>query len=234
MLFGGKMKKKIVPTEMLLPIFITLLCNHCAYFVSRIFTTGLEHHEVTLSWEHHIPLMPWTIIIYWGCYLFWIANYILAARRDRRTAYRFFCADVTAKLVCLFFYVVFPTTNVRPPVEGTGVFDFLMRLLYQIDAPDNLFPSIHCLTSWFCYMIVRDDKRVPKWYRGLSLIIAIAVCVSTLTTKQHAVVDVIGGVGLAELSYFLVDKIGLACRYRGALVSLRMYVRRRRLLKVKA
>ena len=219
---------------MLLPIFITLLCNHCAYFVSRIFTTGLEHHEVTLSWEHHIPLMPWTIIIYWGCYLFWIANYILAARRDRRTAYRFFCADVTAKLVCLFFYVVFPTTNVRPPVEGTGVFDFLMRLLYQIDAPDNLFPSIHCLTSWFCYMIVRDDKRVPKWYRGLSLIIAIAVCVSTLTTKQHAVVDVIGGVGLAELSYFLVDKIGLACRYRGALVSLRMYVRRRRFLKVKA
>lgn len=228
------MKKKIVPTEMLLPIFITLLCNHCAYFVSRIFTTGLKHHEVTLSWEHHIPLMPWTIIIYWGCYLFWIANYILAARRDRRTAYRFFCADVTAKLVCLFFYVVFPTTNVRPPVEGTGVFDFLMRLLYQIDAPDNLFPSIHCLTSWFCYMIVRDDKRVPKWYRGLSLIIAIAVCASTLTTKQHAVVDVIGGVGLAELSYFLVDKIGLACRYRGALISLRMYVRRRRLLKVKA
>ena len=228
------MKKRIVPTEMLLPIVITLLCNHFAYFVSRIFTSGLVHHEVTFAWENHIPLMPWTIIIYWGCYFFWIANYILAARRDRRTAYRFFCADVSAKLVCLFFYVVFPTTNIRPPVEGTGVFDFLLRLLYQIDAPDNLFPSIHCLTSWFCYMIVRDDKRVSRWYRGFSLLFAIAVCASTLTTKQHAVVDVIGGVGLAELSYFLVGKLGLGDRYRGALVSLRMYVRRHRLRKLKA
>ena len=228
------MKKKIVPTEMLLPIIITLICNHFAYFVSRIFTTGLVHHEVTLAWEDQIPLMPWTIVIYWGCYLFWIANYILAARRDRRTAYRFFCADVTAKLVCLFFYVVFPTTNVRPPVEGTGIFDFLMRLLYQIDAPDNLFPSIHCLTSWFCYMIVRDDKKVPRWYRWLSLLLAIAVCASTLTTKQHAVVDVIGGIGLAELSYFLVGRIGLASRYREALVSFRLYVRRHRPIKMKA
>ena len=34
-----------------------------------------------------------------------------------------------------------------------------MRFLYQVDAADNLFPSIHCLTSWFCYIGIRGRVR---------------------------------------------------------------------------
>ena len=37
-----------------------------------------------------------------------------------------------------------------------------------------------------------------------SLFFAICICISTLTTKQHVIVDVIGGVGIAEGSYFVV------------------------------
>ncbi|MCR5458804.1 MAG: phosphatase PAP2 family protein [Acetatifactor sp.] len=214
------MKKRLVPAEMILPLLITVVVNFSSYFGSRIFTTSLTHHEITFAWENKIPLWSWTIVIYWGCYLFWIVNYIIAARRDRAIAYRFFCAEVCAKLICLFFFIVYPTTNVRPVIEGTGIFDKWMLALYHVDAADNLFPSIHCLVSWFCVIAVRDNEKIPKWYRWFSLITTIAICLSTLTTKQHAFVDVVGGIGFAELCYFVVHKTGLVRRYERRLTAI--------------
>lgn len=221
------MTKKIVPAEMILPIALTLIVNFSVYFGSRIFTTNLVHHEITFAWEDKIPLWSWTIIIYWGCYLFWAANYVIAARRDSTFGYRFFCAEVCSKLICLVFYVAYPTTNVRPEIAGTGIFDDLMRLLWQVDAADNLFPSIHCLVSWFCCIAIRKNEKIPKWYRLLSYVITIAICLSTLTTKQHAFIDVIGGVAAAEICFQLVHVIKLDRAYERGLKRIGGFFRKR-------
>ena len=112
------------------------------------------------------------------------------------------------KVICLLFYLFLPTTNVRPEITGTGIFDMLLNFLYTIDSADNLFPSIHCLVSWFCYAGLRDRKEVSVAYKNFSLIFALLVCVSTLVTKQHVIVDVIAGVGFAELTWQISQKIG--------------------------
>ena len=117
-------------------------------------------------------------------------------------AYRFFCADFLAKAVCLVCFLLLPTTNVRPAVEGNGLWEGLVRFLYQVDAPVNLFPSVHCLVSWLCWIGVREREDIPRWYRYFSFWIAVAICLSTLTTKQHVIVDVAGGITLAEASWW--------------------------------
>ena len=89
-----------------------------------------------------------------------------------------------------------------------------MRFLYRVDTADNLFPSIHCLTSWFCYIGIRGRKEIPKGYRIFSCLMAVAVFVSTLTTKQHVLYDVVSGMLLAELSYALTIKTGFAKKYQ--------------------
>ncbi len=89
-----------------------------------------------------------------------------------------------------------------------------MLWLYSMDPANNLFPSIHCLTSWFCVIAIRKQKRIPTWYQVLSVIIALAICISTLTTKQHVVVDVFAGVFLAEFSYWFVQKSGFILFYK--------------------
>ena len=48
----------------------------------------------------------------------------------------------------------------------------------------------------------------------ISVIITVAICVSTLTTRQHVIVDVAGGIALAEFSYLIVDKIGFTRIYQ--------------------
>ena len=76
-----------------------------------------------------------------------------------------------------------------------------MIWLYSIDAADNLFPSIHCLVSWFCFLGIRGRQEIPKWYQYLSCVIAVCVFLSTLMTKQHVVWDVAGGVILAQICF---------------------------------
>lgn len=213
---GTDMKKPhdVIPRQMRLPLILTITCNMVAYYGTRLFTAKRYHYDLSNGLDDRIPLIPWTIAIYLGCYAFWIANYLLGCRQERRIAFRFLGADLVAKMICMACFLLFPTTNVRPFVEGSSFWEMAMVWLYSADAADNLFPSIHCLTSWFCVIAVRENEDIPRWYWTLSVILALSVCISTLTTKQHVLMDVAAGIALAEGSYALVEKSGFALRYQ--------------------
>lgn len=128
-------------------------------------------------------------------------------------AYRFLCADFLAKAVCLVFFLLIPTTDIRPTVEGSSLWHILMRVLYQMDSPTNLFPSTHCLVSWLCFLGVRDAPHTPKVFQYGAFCTAVAIFFSTLTTKQHVVADVLGGVLLAQISYWAANKAPIFSLY---------------------
>jgi membrane-associated phospholipid phosphatase len=94
-------------------------------------------------------------------------------------------------------------------ITGGDLWNQVALWLYSIDAADNLFPSIHCLVSWFCYLGIRGRKEIPHWYQRVSMVIAILVFASTLLTKQHVIVDVAGGILLAEFCFFIGKKTDL-------------------------
>lgn len=190
-----------IPSYTRLPLVLVVVINFSVYWGSRLLAAGKPHLNMETELDQLIPLVPWTVLIYFGCYIFWIANYILAGHTQKEQALRFYAADILAKLVCLFFYVVFPTTMPRPEITGNGISEQLMLWLYRADASDNLFPSIHCLVSWLCYIGVRKQAHIPKSYRALSCFFAILVFISTVTTRQHVIADVLAGIVLAEASY---------------------------------
>lgn len=202
----GKIRKImhiIIPEYSLIPLIFAVIFNLAVYGGSRMIAGGWPHHNIEGSLDRLIPFWPSTVVIYLGCYLFWIANYILIARQEKKEVCRFFAADFLSRVVCLICFLVYPTTNTRPPVEPEGFWNQVMLFLYSVDAADNLFPSIHCLVSWFCYIGLRGKKQVPRWYRAASCLMALLVCISTLTTKQHVIPDVIGGIFLAEICFFV-------------------------------
>ncbi|MGN0334484.1 MAG: phosphatase PAP2 family protein [Lachnospiraceae bacterium] len=196
-----KERRHFIPKYSLLPLLITVIWNQVVYCGSMLLTRNWTHYSFELPMDRIIPFLPWTVSVYFGCYLFWITNYILCSRQEKSEAYRFLCADFLSKTVCLVCFLLIPTTNIRPSIEGDTLWTDLMRFLYQVDSPSNLFPSIHCLVSWLSYIGIRGKKHIPVWYRLFSCLMALAVFLSTLTTKQHVIVDVIGGVLLAEICY---------------------------------
>jgi membrane-associated phospholipid phosphatase len=192
-----------IPEYGFLSLIACFLTNCFVYWGSRLITMDRYHYDFTTGFDRMVPFVKEWIIIYFGCYVFWGVNYILAAREGKEKWFKFAFADILAKLICGVIFVAVPTTNIRPEVTGNDIFSILMRLLYNIDRADNLFPSLHCLMSWFCFIGIRRSKKVPLWYKVFSCVFAVMVCLSTQFTKQHYMVDVLGGILISELCYLL-------------------------------
>ena len=191
----------VVPWYSIVPLVLAFSFNMAVYGGARIIAGEWHHYNIEGTLDRMIPFLPVSAVVYIGCYLFWIANYILIARQEKKQVCQFFAADFISRIVCFIIFLLFPTTNTRPAIAPDGFWNQVMLFVYDVDAADNLFPSIHCLVSWFCYIGLRGRKEVPRWYRGVSCLLAVLVCISTLTTKQHVIIDVFGGVLLAEVCY---------------------------------
>ena len=210
----------------LVSLALMLLSNLISFQGSRLLTQNRTHFSLALPADAVFPFLPWTISVYFGCFAAWFLMYRFIAGLPRERADRFFGANILGKGVCLLFFVFLPTAIVRPQVSGTTFWDAAVRFLYWIDAPDNLFPSLHCLISWLCWIGIRGDREVPLSLRAAAAVMAVLVCISTLTTRQHVLADAFAGILLSEISYGLAGipavrgaYARLADRLAGCLVS---------------
>lgn len=207
--FMKKYIAPICPLYAIIPLISCFVLNCAVYWGCNLITFSWYHHDFTTDFDRSIPFIPWFVSIYLVCYVFWVINYIIIGRLDREHLFKFVVADMSSRIICCIFFILMPTTNIRPEITGTGIFDVLMRFLYNIDSPTNLFPSIHCLVSWFCYIGIRGKKEIPVWYRVFSCVFAIMVCISTQVTKQHYIIDLIAGIALAEITWAVSNRINL-------------------------
>lgn len=183
-----------------------LLWNQLVYWGGAALAADKPHFDFSTPLDQMIPLIPCTVSVYFGCYLFWAVHYCLCAAKSPWLRARFFKADFAAKGICFLFFVFLPTTMARPAATGLDLWSNLVAALYKIDAPVNLFPSIHCLNSWLCYASARDSRTFSRGYRLFALVMAVLVCLSTLTTRQHVLLDIAGGVALAEVCWQLARR----------------------------
>ena len=142
--------EKILPGYSVLPLILAVSINMLVYFGTSQLRDYLTFHTITTALDEWIPFVAPFILFYVLAYIQWIANYLLVAREGKEFCYRIVYGDVAAKVICLLFFLFFPTTLARPEVTGSGFCNDLVRFIYRMDAPVNLFPSIHCLESWCC------------------------------------------------------------------------------------
>jgi membrane-associated phospholipid phosphatase len=168
-------------------------------FIPELFPPAARHVPV-LTLDGAIPLIPMWALVYGALYFFLILLPIVVVREDdliRRTVHAYLLIWLTAYL---FFFVLYPTEAPRPArVVGDGFAVWGLRALYSSDPPYNCFPSLHVAHSFVSALAAhRVNRRVGVF----ATICASLVALSTLFTKQHYVVDVIGGVGLALIASF--------------------------------
>lgn len=126
----------------LLPPVMAFTVNCMVYWGAPLFTVGRTAYNLSGNLDDLVPFLPPFIVVYFGCYIFWVINYLLISAQGDEHRYRFFTADICSRLVCLVIFVVFPTTNTRPELIGHDIWTQAVRALYQWDAPQNLFPIV--------------------------------------------------------------------------------------------
>lgn len=157
------------------------------------------YYDFSTAFDNMIPAVSYWAVIYFLSYLFWAVSYVTVALESREMGQRLLVADLMGKCICFVIFIAVPTAIIRPEVPQGECFSWLLELLYAIDTPDNLLPSMHCSVSWFAMRFVLKSKKPYTWYKVLAPIFTLLIFASVLFTKQHIVIDIAAGVLVAEL-----------------------------------
>jgi len=107
-------------------------------------------------------------------------------------------------LILLFLsaavFLAFPVEVARPEIVGGGWLNGLVSLFYSLDLPYNAFPSIH---ASYTFLVGLFSWRYMKKFRVAIGLLVFLIIISTLTFKQHYLLDTLAGIILSMGVYFL-------------------------------
>lgn len=157
------------------------------------FREGL--HKFYFDFELTIPLIPWMIIPYASVYF---SPLILLFYSSENYAYRARFALLAQIFIALFFFLVFPAQLGFTRFVPEGFFSYCYRLIFALDQPHNLLPSLHVGFAFEWSLGIREINK--KW-GPVILFWYILVCISVVTTHQHHIPDILTGMPMAYLCH---------------------------------
>lgn len=183
-------------------LWICLACVAAAvclvYFATGRLVDDASLHDLSCALDRRIPFLPEWVTVYFLAYPFWIIGGALIFGEGPERAFRMTAAFLLAMAASGALFIAWPGTIERPEPAGNGFFLAWVRLLYRIDPPKNLCPSMHVLNSYYCWRGLWGCKRVSAWVRRFAFLFLVLVCLSVLFVKQHALVDIPVAVVIAE------------------------------------
>ena len=198
---------KIVPNYAVGAIIVTLIFNFLVFCGTKPITESLHHYEVYTPIDSVIPLVPAFVTIYLLAFVQWMVGYLVLIRKGVNTCNRTLAILFIAKCITLIAFLVFPTTIARPDITSGDIFSRILKLVYTIDTPYNLFPSIHCLESWIVFRESVKIKDLPRWYKVFTFVMTLLVFASTLCLKQHVFIDIPAAIITVEIAAVISRKL---------------------------
>jgi protein-tyrosine phosphatase/membrane-associated phospholipid phosphatase len=150
-------------------------------------------------WELAIPLIPAMIVPYMTIDLFFVAAPFLC--RDRCELATFTKRVSFEVIVAVAFFVAMPLRTAFPREPVAGIFGPIFAWFRGMDAPFNLFPSLHIALRTVLAHLYARHTRGPIWLTTAVWFSLIGF--STVLTHQHHLVDIAGGFALAGVAFYL-------------------------------
>lgn len=201
-------------------IAIALACvvHGVVYFFGNHFPSSEPRLLHSTALDEAIPFLPWTAVVYVSAYVQAIAAFLTLKRFiDLQHFLEIFTVTV---LVAGLIHWALPTRFPRElfPLDAGDPSTLLLRWVRLVDTPASCFPSLHVGLAFSCSFAIRQP-RPRLWWAFFAWSVAIAL--STLTTKQHYLVDVAGGLLLSVVCVAVVERFNarLAARLTPELES---------------
>ncbi|MCJ8152739.1 phosphatase PAP2 family protein [Chryseobacterium sp. SSA4.19] len=159
-------------------------------------------HQVpsfTFNFERLIPFVPLSIIPYMASGLFFCIVFFSCKNKKQLKILTWRMLFVTMAAGIFFVTVPLRFSFVKLEVSNT-ILNLPFSFLETFDSPFNQSPSLHIAFAFIFWSVFRDLSR----WRIFLMISLVLVGISTLTTYQHHVIDVLTGATLAHVSFIII------------------------------
>ena len=183
-------------------IGVIVLHSVCYYLVNLLNSTRPEEafYDFTIFVDDWIPYMSWTwVIYYFGDIYITLGAGIIVWHLPRKKFFRavsvYSGMIVTGALIQLLLPAVAPWPDHLIPKH-----QFFHDLISM--KPYANFPSMHVALALLPALMLFSVTE-KRWIRILSTTAAVSISITTVTLKEHFVLDVFSGAALGFVSYLI-------------------------------
>ena len=178
----------------------------------------VEHRKVRpyiihMKIDDAIPFCEYFVIPYflWFAYIAVTVFYFTFINKNKKEYWQLVCSLGIGMTLFIVVSLLFPNgQDLRPSLSNTqnSIFIELVRYLYRLDTPTNIFPSIHVFNSVSCCLAVFHHKpfRKHKVFLGGTAVLTALIVLSTIFLKQHTLIDMAAAFALNAVCYQLLYK----------------------------
>ncbi|HQO10080.1 MAG TPA: phosphatase PAP2 family protein, partial [Clostridiales bacterium] len=151
--------------------------------------------------DYLIPFVPEMVWIYMSTYL--VIPLVGIIIEDSRDVTKLAIAIILTWLFTYPIFYFFPAVYPRPNFEIISLSTEMLNINYLHDVPNNTFPSLHVSLS---FVVAFSMIHITRKNKILWALWAILIALSTVMLKKHFILDSLGGLIIAQLSFFLAFK----------------------------
>ncbi|WMJ79591.1 phosphatase PAP2 family protein [Clostridium sp. MB40-C1] len=152
------------------------------------------------SIDDHIPFLKVFILPYVFWYFYISAPFVYFGLKSKDDFLKLTKFIFLGMGISYIIYVILPSgQNLRPILLEKDIFTKMVGVIYAIDPPANVCPSIHVIDAVGVNIVICSSPLFEKNRRVkvISTIIMVLICLSTMFIKQHSFLDVIAGIALS-------------------------------------
>lgn len=202
----------MIAAPMRLPLFVNrenkYLAGAIMYAIGYACYYFTNHHpvftprELPMNWiDLNTPFLPWSVLIYISEYFYFAFVYILLRDYDNinKYLYSFFLLQVVSCGIFFVFPTIYPRELFPVPTDLPQWLQATWSWLRTQDAATNCLPSLHVSSVYLsAFAFLSENRRKMFW---TFFIWSTAIALSTLTTKQHYLADIVSGLAFSVVFY---------------------------------
>ena len=192
-----------------IPIYGILYLLAFQYVEQRRVRPYIIHMKI----DDYIPFCEYFIIPYflWFAYIAVTVFYFTFINRNKKEYWQLVCSLGIGMTLFILVSLLFPNgQDLRPSLSNAedSIFIELVRYLYKIDTPTNIFPSIHVFNSVTCCIAIFRHKpfRRHKMFLTGTAVLTVLIVLATIFLKQHTLIHMIAAFALNIFCYQLLYK----------------------------
>ncbi len=184
-----------------MPLFATLFMGVYTWSGHIGYENGTILNFIQI--ESEIPFYPWSIWIYIVLYPIYIVWALMSYEDEiqmNKTLYSFFILGFISCCIFIIYPISYPR-HLYPLPSSNDITNVLFQMTRSIDKPSNCLPSLHV---GLCYLFAYGFWKENKIKFNISIFFSSLIAISTLTTKQHYIVDILTSLILSTAIYYII------------------------------